>query len=196
MIRSTTPTHELIFDDNILDDAEQIIVTYKQDRNTRSIFWAGGNTKVIAVNRLEQMITINWEQEHSRIFDPNRDVYVQVRVYTSDGAVAASNLVPTRVLQALDDRELGGIMGNTEGWEWIYDDLSEAEQRMLYKELGSAPGVNENWEWVYGLTKTEMTQLADYLRMHYAAEDDEPWDNAVTSTEFGSIARLIDIYEY
>lgn len=188
MIRSTTIKHELQFEDKVLSDAVQILVTYKQDQKKRSIVWAGSNTKVIRVDEERQLITIAWSQEKSKEFDPNRDMFVQVKLYNEDGDVAASDMIPTRVLDVLDDMELGGLVGSTEGWEWIYDDLTGPEMDGLADELDAEA---DGGDWDYSMSEEEARQLCEEMNIPY--EEEGIWDVMLNSSEAAVICRNLKI---
>lgn len=182
MIRATTPTHALIFEPGVLDEVEQLMVSYKQDRITRDVIWAYSDSDVIQVNG--DRIIVAWDQEQTARFRPDRDLAVQVRLYTEDGWVGATGVMESRVLQTLNDSILGGAVTPTEGWKWEYEMTAE-ELTDMYNRLGIPPDEDEYLD----VTSEELETLADKLGIAY-----EPGlDVILTSVEAGKIAKAIGL---
>lgn len=189
MIRATTPVHELKFEDDILRDAVQILVTYKQGSVKRNVIWAGGNTEAISVDFENQIVTVSWSQEQTKAFAAERDVELQVRIVNDDSEVAASTIVGTRVFKVLDDMELGGQTESTEGWKWEYE-LTPGEAAELYDDLSISVDSGESLtEWDYTLSQEEARSLAQELKLEYS----EGWDMLVSSFEAARIGKILGI---
>lgn len=206
MIRATTPTHALKFDDGILDEAVQIIVTYKQDRVKRDITWAGYDTNVIERDADNNQLLIRWTQEESSKFRADRDVGVQVRIYNQNSEVGATHIIPQNVFKVLNDQIMGGESVSTEDYEWIYDEpnLPEAELRKYYSNIADyyndvaklyakvglpAPIGADAQSWDYELARDEAESLANKLGL----ENTPSWDVEVSSSEAARLRRQLNI---
>lgn len=206
MIRATTPTHALRFDPGVLDEAVQIVVSYKQDQLKRDIVWAGYDTKVIQVDTDNDQILVGWTQEKTAEFRADRNVEVQVRIFNRDSEVGATQIIPQNVFRVLNDQLMGGEFESTEDYEWIYDEpnLSPAELNKyydvisefygdlikLYLKLGlETPEGEDAVTWDFKLADVEVEAIAEKLGLEY-----EPgWDVEVPSGEAATLRRKLNI---
>lgn len=206
MIRATTPTHALRFDPGVLDEAVQIVVSYKQDQLKRDIVWAGYDTKVIQVDTDNDQILVGWTQEKTAEFRADRNVEVQVRIFNRDSEVGATQIIPQNVFRVLNDQIMGGEFESTEDYEWIYhepelppaelnkyyDVISEfyGDVIKLYLKLGLEMPVGEDAvTWDYNLEPAEYEDIATKLGL----DIESGWDVMVSSSEAATIRRKLNI---
>lgn len=106
MIRATTPTHELCFEDGTLTGATKVLVSYKQDQQYRDVSWTGSDTSEIVVDKTRDVVGVYWTQAQANAFAANRQMYVQARIKYKTGEVVASNRVPVDVETVFNDSSL------------------------------------------------------------------------------------------
>lgn len=187
MIRGTTPTHALQFEDGILNDVVQILVSYKQDQIVRDVLWAGADSNAIQVDKEDSIVYVEWSQEDTAKFRPNRNLMVQVRIVNTDMKAAATAIVESNVLQVLNDSLLGGAAETTIGWTWVYDDLTADEIIELAAKLDLE--VDDPDEWDTKLTAEEAREIADMLGVPYTPD----WDRILSSVESAEICALLGL---
>lgn len=204
MIRSTTPTHRMIFPEGILDDIVRVYVMYKQGDIVRNILWADADSKIITVDRDNNQVLVSWSQEDTAKFRDDREIQIQVKLINEDSEAIGTDVYYTCMHKILDNRILGGGDG-TGGWGGgtivgggsitggiggSGDETTEGDQNDFGQldQEDTTPG----WTWVYDdLTAAETDQL--YSSTGIEAEFPDTWDVDLSPAEAQSLARKLGL---
>jgi len=103
MIRATTPTHELCFAEGTLTGAVKVLVSYKQDQQSRDVIWNNADNDDIEVDTTRDVVNVYWTQAQANAFVPNRQMSVQARIKYATTEVVATNRVPVDVETVFND---------------------------------------------------------------------------------------------
>lgn len=101
MIRTTTPTHQFHFCFDIMDHCEKVLITYVQ--NGKIVLVKNKND---LIDKGDNLYEYTLTQKETAMFEPNKTVYVEIKVKTDEGKVMASEKYPLDVDDVLNDEEM------------------------------------------------------------------------------------------
>lgn len=99
MFRGSTPLQEFVFEFDIAQFVEDLLVTYKQDDIVFEKALKDGDVN-------GNIFSFSLTQEETLSLDANMSVYIQAKVKTKNGQVLVSDIISKSVNEVLNDKVL------------------------------------------------------------------------------------------